>query len=552
MSDSSAASSPNSRPPSQSLGSNTLPLRVLEALPWSAAALSGALSALAFAPWNYASLIWISQLPLLWSLWNLPATAPKWKAPALGYLSGIVFFTTTFSWLASLAALFQDPALYGLPLLLALYLALYPAIWAWLIQRPPEKPTSHVGHSFRNIAFALRGAAAWVLLDWIRGWLFTGFGWNPPGVALHQNLVLIQIADLLGVHGISFVILFANLAFALASRRVAQERTVRAIPAVRIELMAVLLIVCACITYGARTLIRFRPGTIRLTALCVQPNQPQNILFDPAVEQTVFDTLDRLMNLSQKLAPPPDLILWPEAATPRGIFADDVNHEFFVNQSKRSLSPLLIGSIEPDSVGDSNDLRIFNSAILVTNQGNTLQSYRKRHLVPFGEFLPFRNWMPDAVRNLVPGDLDSGTEANLLSLERPSVQIGALVCFEDSLSRETRVLAQKGANLLINLTNDAWFATSSAAAQHLANAQFRAIETRLPLLRCANTGVTCLVDPVGRVTQEIPPFTEGLATHPVLLSEKPSLTPYVLLGERWISLCALASLSLALGNRRKA
>ncbi len=467
----------------------------------------------------------------------------------MGYLTGLVFFTTTFSWLSSLADLFENSALIGLPLLLSSYLALYPAAWAWLVRRCPQDASTPTLSSLRNVAFALKAAAAWTLLDWLRGWLFTGFGWNTPGVALHENLVLIQIADLIGLHGITFVLIFTNLALALACRRVALARSVHAIPAVRIELMAVLLLVCGCISYGARRLLHFRPGTLQLQTVCLQPNQPQHILIDQTAEPLVFERLDQLMGLCTPLSPAPDLILWPEAATHRGIYADQENHDFLLNQARRTPSALLIGSVEPHSLSDSEPLRLYNAAILITQQAQAFQSYRKRHLVPFGEFLPFRDWMPEAVRGLIPGDISPGNSPHLLSLQLPNrspIQIGALVCFEDSLTRETLDLARNGAQILINLTNDAWFGTSVGSAQHLANARFRAIETRLPLLRCANTGVTCLVHPNGRIEQHLLPFTTGIATHPVLFENAPKSTPYVLLGERWIWIGLLAALSLAL------
>lgn len=515
--------------------------------PWLAAALSGLFLALCFAPWNHAGLVWIALLPLLWSLWTLPQNAPKWKAPLLGYLTGLFFFTTTFHWFATLAGLFGNPALLALPLLLALYLALYPCLWAWLVSCPPRKARTSLGTSFQNIGFAATGASAWVVLDWVRGWCFTGFGWNSPGVALNQNeyLALIQIADLVGVHGITFLVVFVNLAFAQVLRRLWRERSIRAIPNIRIELMAVVLLLGATLSYGARSIFNFKRTGIPLQTVSLQPNQPQDILFDPAVEDTVFTTLDRLIGLVCALPQQPKLVIWPEAATPRGIFADQANHDFILKQANRIKATLLIGSIEPHPVGNPDEMAIYNSAILLSHNGTSLQSYKKRHLVPFGEYLPFRDFFPEVIRDLIPGDLQPGREANLLKLENPALQIGALVCFEDSLARETRSLAQAGAQILVNLTNDAWFEKSAAAAQHLANAKFRAVETRLPLLRCANTGVTCYVDSLGRVEQRLPAFTEGLDTTEILVPEKPSLTPYTLWGDQWLWVCALLTLRLA-------
>ncbi|MEY2598189.1 MAG: hypothetical protein RLZZ142_448 [Verrucomicrobiota bacterium] len=531
-----------------------LPPFLFRSAPWGGAALSGLLLALCFAPWENAHLVWFALLPLLAALWTLPPDAPRWKAPLLGYTFGLVFFTTSFHWLASLANLFANPALLGLPLLLALYLALYPALWCRLVAFPPMPARTPVGTSFVHIRFALLGAAAWVALDWLRGYLLTGFGWNPPGVALHQNLVLIQIADLFGVHGVSLLVVFANLSFALVARRLLRERSLRAIPAARIEIMAVLLLVCASISYGARALLNPKPAPLEIRAALLQPNQPQDVLFENADESRVFSVLDRLMTRLTSETAPPDLVLWPESATPRGIFADETNHRFVLDQAKRTPAALLVGSVEPSPLPGSQDFQIHNSAILLSNQAQPLQSYRKRHLVPFGEFLPFRSWFPypRPVLDLVPGDIAPGSEANLLTLEKPGLRIGALVCFEDSLAREARSLARAGANLLVNLTNDAWFGTSAGAAQHLANARFRAIESRLPLLRCANTGISAWIAPSGRIVQSLPPFTEDfLIADPIRIHPNPPLSPHTLWGESWIWICALAALRLALTPPRR-
>ncbi|MEI6713763.1 MAG: apolipoprotein N-acyltransferase [Verrucomicrobiota bacterium] len=526
-----------------------LPPPLLRSIPWVASALSGLLLAFCFAPWNQPSLLWFVFLPLLWSLWNRPTGSPKWTAPLFGYLFGLVFFTTSLHWISALAPLFEDNSLIGLPLLLSSYLAVYPALWAWLLQNPPQKANSSVGTSFKNIAFALSGASTWVLLDWLRGWLFTGFGWNAPGVALHSNIALIQIADIFGVYGLSFLIVFTNVSLALVIRRLSHERSIRAIPSVRFELMVVLLLIGGAVSYGAHTIINSRQTGTPLRVICLQPNQPQDILFDRAGEDAVFTTIDRLMSLAAPLAP--HLVLWPEAATPRGIYADQANHDFILKQAARTSAALLIGSVEPKTFENQEDLDTFNSALLLSKNATSIQSYKKRHLVPFGEYLPFRDFLPSAIRQLVPGDLAAGTEANLLKLDQPAIQIGALVCFEDSLARETRSLALAGAQILVNLTNDAWFAQTAGAAQHLANARFRAIETRLPLLRCANTGITCQIDRLGFIKSELAPFQENILSTEVIVPVKPTPTLYTTLGDTWLFLCLIAATPLIAMRFRK-
>jgi apolipoprotein N-acyltransferase len=494
----------------------------------------------------------VALLPLLAALWSLPKDAQKWKAPLLGFTSGLVFFTATFSWLSELADLFESPALFGLPLLLAAYLALYPALWSWLVTYPPRPGKTNAASSLANINFAVRATCAWVALDWLRGWLFTGFGWNSPGVALHNNLALVQIADLFGVHGVTFVVVFTNMILALVVRRIAQTASIRTLPNLRAEIMTALLLVGLSVSYGVRCVVQKNVGpTIPLRTIAIQPNIAQEEKFDESEENAVLKKIETLMLVAAAIQPAPDLFLWPEAATPRGMFADEANHDFTLRQAALAKAPLLLGTLEPVPTGPdgTGEMYEYNSAVLINGPEKPLQSYRKRHIVPFGEFLPFRDWLPRWVRMLVPGDLEAGKEANLLFLEKPAVRIGALVCFEDSLARETRALVLAGAQVLVNLTNDSWFGGSAAAAQHLANAKFRAIETRLPLIRCANTGETCSVDALGRVEQRLAAFTEGVDTVAVRVAEHPVQTTYTRFGDLWIAGCGLAALVLARQKR---
>ena len=515
--------------------------------PWASTGGSGALLAACFAPWNQPQLVWIALLPLLATIWSLPATAPRWKAPLLGYAFGLVFFSATFHWMHALAHTFDASALRSVPLLLAVYLALYPALWAGLVACPPAPAPTPSGNSFPNIRFAACGAAGWVALDWVRGWLFTGFGWNGPGAALHNNLALIQIADLFGVHGITFLVVFANLTVALVLRRLKHDASIRTLSGLRGELLTLFVLIGVAVSYGIRAVLE-QPvgGTTPLRAICLQPNVQQLDKFSDTEEAAILSRIERLMDLATAFqAPKPDLVLWPEAAIPRGMFADEPTHRFTLRQAERAAAPLLLGSLE-NGPGNTNPEQTveYNSALLIGDSQFDLQSYRKRHLVPFGEFLPCRKWAPGWFQRLMPGDLEHGAVANLLHLSTPGVRIGALVCFEDSLAEETRALAREGAQLLVNLTNDAWFGDTAAAAQHLANAKFRAVETRLPLIRCANSGVTCKVDPLGRVEQHLEAFTEGVDAFSIQVPNLPSPTPYTRWGDRWIGLCAALALLL--------
>ena len=519
---------------------------LLKFLPWAGALCSGLLLALCFAPWERPNLVWIALLPLVWAVWSLPAEAPRARAFQLGAVTGTVFYTLAFYWLASLAPLFSTPALTGLPLLLGAYLGLYPALWSVLISRPPAQSSSPALTSIKNVAFAVRAAGAWVALDWIRGWFLSGFSWNTLGVALHDNLALIQIADLFGVLGITFVIVFTNLTIALVMRRILKEASIHALPRLRIELMALILLIGMCVSYGIRCVFNPPPlETLPLRAVTIQPNIPQTQKFDPAQEDEVFGTVDRLMSVVETIRPRPDIVLWPEATLPRGMFADEESRRFVLRQANRTELPLLLGSLEEvPAEGRPDELVHRNSAVLLTDYATKVQSYQKRHLVPFGEYLPLRGLFPNFVRDLIPGDIDPGVSPKVLEIDKPAVKIGALVCFEDSLQRETRDVVRAGAQLLVNITNDAWFGHTAGSAQHFANAKLRSVESRLPMLRSTNTGVTCSVDTIGRVESHIDPFSEGIDTLSVKVPAHPQLSVYSRYGDLWIIACALNGIAL--------
>ena len=201
--------------------------RVAALWPWACAALSGFLLALCFPGWDQGWLVWIALTPLIAAVWLSPAPSrsrrPWLRHALLGYVAGLVFFPITFYWLGSpLAALFKNPWLICLPPLLATYMALYFAFWAWFIGLLPRGDTAFLS-SGRNLLIAFVAASAWVAQEWTRGWLLGGFGWNGLGVALHQNLALIQIADLTGLPGLSFVVSFVNVIALITVRRFIAE-----------------------------------------------------------------------------------------------------------------------------------------------------------------------------------------------------------------------------------------------------------------------------------------------------------------------------------------
>ncbi len=541
------------------------------AWPFAASALSGALLIFCYPRFDQAWLVWIALVPLICAVWFREERPhlPRWRAVLRGlgpgYIAGLVFFTGTFHWLGSLAELYRDRLLLSLPVLVAIVLSFYTGLWGgFLALIVPRGEARRFTRSGRNLATAAAGASAWVVLEWVRGWLFGGFGWNGLGVALHRDLAMIQIVDLTGIWGLSWLVAFVNLMIVIVVRRIVGELGPVFLKRVRWEFSGSVALVVAVFSYGVRALVANDAGPgIPLRVAAIQPNIPQVEKFNPQFEQKVLDTLGRLTALATVAQPPPQLVIWPEATTPRPLFGDETTYNFVLGAAQREGFGLLLGTLDFDAEKDED----YNVAALFTDSGVDQQIYRKMHLVPFGEYLPLRPIFAPLAGAMVPGDFTPGHEFKLLHLHEPAVAIAALVCFEDTLGDLTRRFVAGGAQLLVNITNDGWFADSPAAEQHLANALFRAVETRRPLMRCGNTGLTGSVDPFGRlirfdrpahsagtrdVVPFLRPFEEGFVAGRLTVPTAGRLTFYTRHGDWLPHLCiALSLLALVRAWRQR-
>lgn len=490
-----------------------------KAWPWLAAVLTGCLLTLCFPRWNQAWLCWIALGPLLGAVWFVKGDRPRLKRAALGYCAGLFFFWGTFSWLTTVTGLGW--------FLLAFYLALYFAFWGWFAGEAfdwlaPRSGPDRFASTLRNIGIATLCATGWTAQEWVRGWMFTGFGWNGLGVALHEHVPMIQIADLTGVGGISYLIVFCNvLAFTTVGRLAEEARVGRVRLRPRWDFSLALILAILVFAYGVRAMWRPIDST-PLKVAAVQANIPQDQKWDEAFESRIMERYKSLTELALVLQP--QLLIWPEAATPRPVFADEVNFRFVMKIAERGQFNFLLGTLDEDA----------NVAMLLRPGGREYDMYRKMHLVPFGEYIPFRHSFPLfawVVGDLVPADFTAGEAPAILRTEAPAVRVGPLICFEDTVGRLTRRFVLEGAQLLVNVTNDGWFQRSAGAEQHLANAVFRAVENHRPLVRAANTGVTCFVSPTGMVTQRLELFREGTLSGQVEVPTNGPLTFYTRFGE---------------------
>jgi apolipoprotein N-acyltransferase len=516
--------------------------KALSLWPWLAAIASGLLVTACFPPFDQSWLCWIALTPLIVAIWfSGKDSRRRWlRNLLLGYLAGIVFFTCTFSWLGALGDLYQSFFLHGLSLLLSIYLALHFAFFSWFIGW--IKPGAFIT-SWRNLLVAFLAASAWVTHEWTRGWLFSGFGWNGLGVALHAEWPMIQIAEFTGVVGLSFAVAFANIiAVTTPLRLFGEARTHRMRP--HFDLTLTMIGIVALLAFGLDR-VQHRSAAKPLRVAAVQASVPQLQKFNPQFTSEVFERFRRLSEIAVGANPPPDLLVWPESSMPDPVRDENTESYRFVSDfSAAAKTDLMLGTLD---VEDGHD---YNAALVVSNSGERVQIYRKLHLVPFGEYIPLRHSFPlfaAIASTWVPGDFTAGTKHTVFTLTNGNVRVAPLICFEDTVGDLVRRFVVNGANLLVDVTNDGWFLHSSGSRQHLANAIFRCVENRRPMVRAANTGVTCFVNEFGRVTQILQDdtgntFTEGVLTGEINVPQDRQLTFYARHGELFAELCAAVTL----------
>ncbi len=524
--------------------------------------LSGVLLVLSFPPADIGGIAFVALVPLLMAVWIPQVEKRRGRRHfALGYVAGLVFFTITFSWFAELAPLFDAPLLKGLSFYFALYLALYPAVWAWLAgwiagkqfhALPPHDPLARFERplllqSSRNLGIAIFCAASWVALEWTRGWMLSGFGWNKLGLAMHADLPLIQIAEFTGVGGISFLLVMCNAILLITVLRVRAEiGRVRLRPHFDFAITAGLVVLT--FGFGVRVLVQAQraPGkSVSLSVASLQPNISQQDKFDMNRWQGIFDRMGFLSDLAALQSP--DLLLWPEASVPGGMLSDTDTLAFMLDRASR-VSAMMVGTDDMNRGKAGED---HNSAAFLQAGQKDPQFYDKRQLVPFGEYLPLRPLLGWAFASLVPEDFKPGKAAGVFSLAKPALKLGPLICFEDTRGDITREQVQLGAHLLVNLTNDGWFGRTGELDQHLYEAVFRCIENRRPMVRCTNNGVTASIDSYGRMDRWLPSFVEGWKMQPVNVPTENGGTFYTRHGEFFSAACLALSIVAVWMTARK-
>jgi apolipoprotein N-acyltransferase len=452
------------------------------------AALSGVLLALAFPTFDVAPLAFVALVPLLVGLHGVPPL----QGTYLGILAGAVFSLMSIPWVVHTMTTYGGlPLPVGILLLVALslYLALYVGVFAFGITR-----LSLEG----GLGYLVGAATLWVGLEYLRTFLLTGFPWNLLGYTQYRSLSIIQIASITGVYGVSFVLVLVNAAAALACLHVRRSA--------RQALMPVLgagVVLTATVVFGMGRMVSAEIPRREIRVSVVQGNIEQGIKWDPEFASRTIAIYEGLTRRADRGS---DLIVWPETAVPFFLREGGQLTRRVLDLATEVQTPILVGS--PDRVSDASP-RYYNSAFLISPAGEIVQKYDKIHLVPFGEYVPLSSllFFVDKMATGI-GDFSAGEVFTVF--ETAGGRFGVLICFEAIFPDQVRGYVLAGADLLVNITNDAWFGDSAAPYQHLSMAVLRAVENGVYLVRAANTGISALVAPSGEILHQSDLFVEAV------------------------------------------
>ena len=535
----------------------------------------GLLLIYAFPSFDYYLVAWIGLVPLYFLVKDL-----SWRKAWLGgYVWGYAWSIASCFWLREI-----EPFI---PYVFSLFLACFYAFWAMTV--PVARKNLFVpvkiqldgfesvknyykkhNFYFQECLLALFLASWWCVIEWIRTWIFTGFPWNLLAISQWKEYPIIQIASYTGVYGISFLVVFFNIAFGDAILRYysiirnPDKKGMRPV-----SLYLALLLIAFTFMFGVMQISKYQneeKGAVNLKTAVVEGNISQCRIYN---EQQAINALDIYTKYSNDiLLFDPDVLVWPESAVPQPLRGGGYLSEKYRSELGRLLNkyhvPILLGTTDFGfgEAGKNKEIPLYNSALYIDGNGKVIDKYNKIHIIPWGEYTPFESLFPFNYvypwikRTFGMGrSLSEGTNNTIFDLKK-EVRGAVLICYEDVYPEIARDHVLAGANLLILITNDAWYPTSDEPEQHLAQAVFRAIENGRTMVRVGNCAGTCVVQPTGAITdsifhkinsktgQMIPDPTKrgaGAATFNVKIQKNPSLTFYTKYGNVFILICGIIS-----------
>lgn len=519
---------------------------------YAAAVGAGVVLASSFPKIGVAGLAWVAPGMILATAMGTSGR----QAFRLGYVAGMAHQLVALSWLLYIPVFKLAPVAGWVTL--SGFLALYSAAWVWLCWRVfPARldggdggaPASGSGGGegseaglesrwagvldrflavewTRRLVWALTCAALWVAWEMIQARFLSGFPWNLLGSSQFRMTPMLQVSAFTGIYGVSFLAVWFSVSLLMAAVVVLRRsQTPRRWMG---EVAVPILVLVAVAAHGYQAVLAatgLKPErTVRLAL--VQPSIPQRWIWNREDSSNRFS---QLLQLSESaMSRRPDLIVWPEAAVPGFVRWDTNTHDAVVRFVRTNQVWLVLGADDASPRAPfSEEYDVFNASFLVSPAGEFVSRYAKQRLVMFGEFLPFVRWLPFLERWTGMGSFTPGAGPAPFVIPDgttcPPLKMSVLICFEDVFPHGAREFVEDDTDFLLNLTNNGWFGESAAQWQHAAAAVFRAVENGLPLVRCANNGLTCWVDAVGRMHELYFSGTDDVYTRGIKMAEVPVL-----------------------------
>lgn len=477
------------------------------------AIIAGSLIPFAFAPFDFSILALVSICLLMLSWANIS----RRRAFFRGWLFGLFMFGIGVNWIHISMMEFGGVNAflsYFLTSLFVMFLALFPAVTGYMARRFSDRGTHQIAREYLLIIPAM-----WTMFEWIKGFIFTGFPWLSLGYS-QLYLPVSGFAPLVGVYGVSFVLVLSS-GFIVYWLLMGKQVTKIALPS---------LLILWIVPYSLNQLNWSDPVEKPITVSLIQGNISQDKKW---LREELRPTLQMYTKLSRENWNS-DLIIWPETAIPSFHHQVETFLQDIAQEARMNGSELLVGL----PVYNNKEKLYFNSMMSL---GLKEGFYHKEHLVPFGEFIPFKDWIGDILQffNIPMSNFSSGTQESPVLLVGGH-KAGISICYEDVFGEEV-IAALPEAKFLINASNDAWFGDSVAAPQHLQIAQMRSLETSRHLVRSTNTGVSAFIDEKGRIISKSPEFERHVLTSQVIPME--GMTPYAVFG----NITIISTISILLG-----
>jgi apolipoprotein N-acyltransferase len=483
---------------------------------------SAVLFTLSFSGYGFEFLIWFSLIPLFTII---TASKKKFKT---GLIAGTIIYTSSLIWLVPTISNyggFPIVSSFAAILLLGFYLGIYTGIFSILFPDTEKKP----------ILSLFLIPALWTSLDFFSSFLFSGFPWVFAGYSQFKNLSLVQISSITGVYGITFYIVLINCALFILLNSAFQKKNLTAPKNIIICLLTASITIFIAL-YGNKNLKNTKQlisKSEHIKTALVQAN----ILPEKKHGNNVKSMLEKHFELTKTVTEKFDLAIWPETAIPYPIFLDN-KILYSIDEFAQKYGNLIIGFLDIKNQNSGYILK--NRAQLFPLENNQFNFYDKIHLVPFGEYIPLKKYFPFFSKFIVPsGEFNPG-KTNL-TFDHNKIRAGVKICFEIIFPGLVKDQVKNGANIIINLTNDAWFGKTAGPHQHLAISVLRAVENKRTVARCANTGISAHILPTGEIISKTGLFeTKTIIENVPLIEEKTIYTKY---GDFFAYTCTFVLLS---------